>query len=116
MSRFSEAAVVLACVLAAGPAVGGVSKAPPTEVAESAASLPKPSPAPSLASGRNAPDARERGRSVFKCWQFGRLVYQGPGGPVSADRAQAAIRLTGAGGVQVYDLKSALCILEDAGG
>jgi hypothetical protein len=72
-------------------------------------------PAPSKA---RLEDAAPRGKSrqVFKCWQYGKLIYEGPGGPVALDRSQAALRIGVGTTVQLYDLKSATCILEQSGG
>lgn len=73
---------------------------------------------PIRAQAAEGPDGpgRLKARPTFRCWQYGRLIYQGPGGPVSVDRAAGAPRLMIAGGAQIYDLKSAVCILDDVGG
>jgi hypothetical protein len=65
--------------------------------------------------GEETPPSRAKSRPLFRCWQYGRLIYEGPGGPISVDRNQGLIRLSVGPGVQVYDLKSAMCILEDSG-
>lgn len=54
-------------------------------------------------------------RPVLRCWQDGKLVFEGAGVSPGA-QAQAAIELrTAAGGgvaLQVFDLKNGLCLLD----
>lgn len=102
-------ALCVAMTLSAGLAIAGMS--------------PPPSPGPSLGPHAQAragspaavdPGSGPRGRGLLRCWQFGRLIYQGPGNAVD-DRMAGATRVAAGPGVQIYDLKSATCILEDAG-
>jgi hypothetical protein len=104
-------ALCVAMTLSAGLAIAGMS--------------PPPSPGPSLGphtqtqARAGSPSAVEpgsgpRGRGLLRCWQFGRLIYQGPGNAVD-DRLAGSTRVAAGPGVQIYDLKSATCILEDAG-
>ena len=55
----------------------------------------------------------ERRLPGVRCWQDGRLVYEGPG-LVPAARGAAAVEFRAAGGpvVQVFDLRSGLCLAE----
>jgi CCR4-NOT transcriptional regulation complex NOT5 subunit len=71
------------------------------------------------ATAPNAKDAavtatlpRQR-RPVLRCWQEGRLVFEGSGVLPSA-QGQAAIELRNASGtaLQVFDLKNGLCLLD----
>lgn len=52
-------------------------------------------------------------RPVLRCWQEGRLVFEGAGVQPSA-QGQAAIELRNAAGtaLQVFDLKNGLCLLD----
>ena len=52
-------------------------------------------------------------RPVLRCWQEGRLVFEGSGVLPSA-QGQAAIELRNAAGtaLQVFDLKNGLCLLD----
>ena len=72
-------------------------------------------PAPSKARLDDAAP-RAKSRQVFKCWQYGKLIYEGPGGAVALDRTQSSVRIGVGPTVQLYDLKSATCILEQPGG
>jgi hypothetical protein len=55
-------------------------------------------------------------RPVLRCWQEGRLVYEGAG-VVPSSQGVAAIELRNASGtaVQVFDLKNGLCLLDHGG-
>jgi hypothetical protein len=114
MSRSSEALVagllLAACVASAHAQTdrSAASGAEPPAAARSA------EPPPSKARLDDAAP-RARGRSVFKCWQYGKLIYEGPA-PVGADKSQNALRIQVGNSVQLYDLKSATCILDQAGG
>lgn len=52
-------------------------------------------------------------RPVLRCWQEGRLVFEGSG-VLPSTQGQAAIELRNAGGtaLQVFDLKNGLCLLD----
>lgn len=108
MSRFNEIAVVGVLTLALAPSVGRAalesSEAPARAIAVT-------DPAPSKPKlDQSAPDRSKR--QVFRCWQYGKLIYAGPGGSIPLDRSQVSVRLAVGTSVQVYDLKSATCILE----
>lgn len=52
-------------------------------------------------------------RPVLRCWQEGRMVFEGSG-LLPASQGQAAIELRNASGtsLQVFDLKNGLCMLD----
>ncbi len=52
-------------------------------------------------------------RPVLRCWQEGRLVFEGSG-VLPSVQGQAAIELRNASGtaLQVFDLKNGLCLLD----
>lgn len=53
-------------------------------------------------------------RPLMRCWQEGRLIYEGSGMTVAASAANAPIELRGSSAValQIFDLKSGLCLLD----
>lgn len=75
---------------------------------------PRPAAAPKdPAVSTSAPRAR---RPVLRCWQEGRLVFEGAGVAAPAALPAGAVEMRGAGGspLLLLDLKSGLCLL-DAG-
>ena len=112
MSRSSKWAalrrpVILAVVLAAGGAAAA-------EMVDSSRSATKTRPTPVESMARIPDDAP---RSVLRCWQEGRLVFESSG--VASEAASGATRtFKGANGrsVQLLDLRQGLCILERSNG
>jgi hypothetical protein len=108
MSRFNEITLVGLLTLALAPSVGWAalesSEAPARAIAVTDLAPSKPK------LEQSAP-ARAK-RQVFKCWQYGKLIYEGSGGSIPLDRSQVSVRLPVGTSIQVYDLKSATCILE----
>ena len=53
-------------------------------------------------------------RPLMRCWQEGRLIYEGSGMTVAASAASAPIELrsNSAVALQIFDLKSGLCLLD----
>ena len=53
-------------------------------------------------------------RPLMRCWQEGRLIYEGSGMTVAASAASAPIELRSSNAValQIFDLKSGLCLLD----
>lgn len=80
------------------------------------AQAPQAEPAPTKPRLDEAPAPRARKGPLLRCFQYGRLIYEGPGGPVTVDKGQPTPRIGVGPSVQLYDLKSATCILEQAGG
>jgi hypothetical protein len=133
MSRFSElrrrgtwhAAATLIGMVALGCAAATLTSeegagnavtigATPTQAGDDA----KPSAGTGHATdGRQAaPDkAPKNARSLFRCWQDGRMVYEGKGyGPLPKSQVAAELKTgdNGAATVQVLDLYTGLCVLE----
>ncbi len=65
-------------------------------------------------SGQTVRDQRRLPGQVLRCWQEGRLVYEGGGFRGASDKNGAAISVPRSGehtGVTVLDLKQGMCIL-----
>ena len=108
-SRWSslQRPVILAIVMAAC----GAAAAEMVDQARSAAKT-RPTPVESMA---RIPD--DSPRSVLKCWQEGRLVFESNG--VAGESAAGATRTFKAPdgrSVQLHDLRNGLCILERSNG
>ncbi len=75
------------------------------------ASAPKTGAAPKDTAVTTA--VPQRRRPVLRCWQEGRLVFEGAG-VLPSSQGQAAIELRGANGtaLQVFDLRNGLCLLD----
>lgn len=133
MSRFDErhalaaaAAVALLTGLLARPAQAQQGSAAGGE-SPSAASI-RNMGAASAARGAAARDAAvsaalpRRARPVLRCWQEGRLIFEGsghvagaanaPGAPPAAAAIELRHAARGELALQVFDLKNALCLLE----
>ena len=99
--------IILAMVLAAG----GAAAAEMVDASPKAAKT-KPTPVESMA---RIPD--DAPRSVLKCWQEGRLVFESSG--IGSETTAGASRTFKGGNgrsVQVLDLRQGLCILERSNG
>jgi hypothetical protein len=85
------------------------------EVVDPARSTGKTRPPP-VESMARIPD--EAGRSVLRCWQEGRLVFEGTGIGNESSVTAAARTFKGNNGrtVQLLDLRQGLCILERSNG
>lgn len=56
-----------------------------------------------------------RGRPILRCWQEGKLVFEGSGmTPANQSSVSVELRSAARGGVavQMFDLKSGLCMLD----
>jgi hypothetical protein len=53
-------------------------------------------------------------RPLLRCWQEGKLVYEGAGMQVAAQQGTASIDLRNGGAlaVQIFDLKNGMCLLD----
>ena len=59
------------------------------------------------------PAGASRSGSMLRCWNYGRLVYEGPVAGVARDAPPGTtINLPGARPKQILDLKSGLCIVD----
>lgn len=58
-------------------------------------------------------DTRKTGGHTLRCWQYGRLLYEGSGFRQDPERSATAVTVPRADGdsVVVLDLKDAICIL-----
>jgi hypothetical protein len=58
-------------------------------------------------------DTRKAGGHTLRCWQYGRLLYEGSGFRQDTERSATAVTVPRADGdsVVVLDLKDAICIL-----
>jgi hypothetical protein len=58
-------------------------------------------------------DTRKAGGHTLRCWQYGRLLYEGSGFRQDMERSSTAVTVPRADGdsVVVFDLKDAVCIL-----
>ena len=137
MSRCSEpqpgaaprAAVALLGTLLAGIALGCAAAGAPASDRSDAVSIAAPGrepPGEAKSSGGNARagDDRQSGepgrapkgaRSLFRCWQDGRMIYEGRGyGALPKSQVAAELKSGdgAAGTVQVLDMYQGLCVLE----
>lgn len=67
------------------------------------------------ASAAGRPPRPERRRSTIRCWQEGRLIYEGGGlSPITRGVSPIEIRSADPGDsvLQVFDLKNGLCLVE----
>jgi hypothetical protein len=100
-------------IVVAITAACGLAMAEMVDQARSAAKT-KPTPVESMA---RIPD--DTARSVLRCWQEGRLVFEGSGiGAGEAASSTSSRTFKGANGrtVQLLDLRQGLCILERSNG
>lgn len=100
---FALAACLIAPVALAGADVQGKST---VEVATPATLIAE--------TGQTVRDQRRLPGQVLRCWQEGRLVYEGGGFRGTSDKNGAAISVQRSGehsGVTVLDLKQGMCIL-----
>jgi hypothetical protein len=97
-------------ILAIAMAACGAAAAEMVDQARSAAKT-RPTPVESMA---RVPD--DAPRSVLKCWQEGRLVFESNG--VAGEPAPGARTFKAPDGrsVQLHDLRNGLCILERSNG
>jgi len=113
MSRSSSwLAVARPAVVMAVTAACGIATAEMVDQARSAGKT-KPTPVESMA---RIPD--DTARSVLRCWQEGRLVFEGNGIGSEPATTGAARTFKGTNGrtVQLLDLRQGLCILERSDG
>jgi hypothetical protein len=64
--------------------------------------------------GQTVRDQRRIPGQILRCWQYGRLVYEGSGFKAGADKNGVAVQVPRAGEgeqVTVLDLKQGMCIL-----
>lgn len=68
----------------------------------------------SLAQAESSDKAESASRSVLKCWQEGRLIYESSGVAAAEGAGVAGAAIKGIGGrsLQLLDLRQGLCILE----
>lgn len=131
MSRLSERPAIVGLVLSA--ALAGPVAAQPTESPSAASIKTLQSRDAKEAGSRDLKDAAAAGkagaaapkdasvstsvprakRPVLRCWQEGRLVFEGAG-VLPPNQGAAAIELRSASGttLQVFDLKNGLCMLD----
>jgi hypothetical protein len=90
-------------------------KAMGAAAAGAAAKDAKPAPNPKDAAAQATTAARSGGgrKPVMRCWQEGKLLFEGAG-MTPAAIGQASIELRNGGGIalQVFDLKNGLCLLD----
>lgn len=100
-------AIVMAITAACGIAMA--------EMVDQARSTSKTKPTPVESMARIPDDAA---RSVLRCWQEGRLVFEGSGIGSETATPGAARTFKGSNGrtVQLLDLRQGLCILERSDG
>ena len=129
MSRFSDNAarivMVPILVLLAGGACAPAARAAIESTSNQVADLRSSggAKAAGTAAAPGAPPAatadvvrgRPGARNVLRCWQFGRLIYEGQG-VMLPDRQAASMKVAGGGSEHLLDLQSATCILEQTGG
>jgi hypothetical protein len=75
----------------------------------------KAKPAPKDAAVSSSVPRSSGKRPLMRCWQEGKLVYEGAGmttGPGSAAGAPIELRNGNAVALQIFDLKSGLCLLD----
>lgn len=125
MSRSSEFALttwlgVLGCCVAVTPALA---QQQPSPTAASIRALQEKGK-DAGDKGKSAPGTRDAAvstlaprtnkRPLLRCWQEGKLIYEGGGLTVPASAASAPIELRNgtAVGVQIFDLKSGMCLLD----
>lgn len=109
MSRSSSwPALARPVIVMAITAACGIATAEMVDQARSAAKT-RPTPVESMA---RIPD--DAARSVLRCWQEGRLVFEGSGigGEPGATGAARTFKGTNGKTVQLLDLRQGLCILE----
>ncbi|MFN0185133.1 MAG: hypothetical protein ACKVQR_15070 [Aquabacterium sp.] len=123
MSRFTERQALLlamAAALAMGLLAASAQAQPQAADAGSAASI-RNMAAASAPRGAQPRDAAvsaavpRRSRPVLRCWQEGRLVFEGSGqlpGPVANATLELRHAARGDIALQLFDLKSGLCLLD----
>lgn len=80
-----------------------------------AAPAPGPKTAPKDPSVSSSVPQAGRGRPILRCWQEGKLVFEGSGmTPANQSSVSVELRSAARGGVavQMFDLKSGLCMLD----
>jgi hypothetical protein len=127
MSRFNEAGTpelrlavaTLIAVLALGCAAATPASDEPLDPVAigSAGSEPSVEGKPAGESAHAVAPARsaKTPRSLFRCWQGGRMIFEGRGyGPLPQSQVTADLKPAdgAAGRVQVLDMYEALCVLE----
>jgi hypothetical protein len=112
MGSVASVASIATVAALASVAACGIAMA---EVVDPARSTGKTRPPP-VESMARIPD--EAGRSVLRCWQEGRLVFEGTGIGNESSATAAARTFKGNNGrtVQLLDLRQGLCILERSNG
>lgn len=115
MSRSSSwLALTRPAIVVAITAACGLAMAEMVDQARSAGKT-KPTPVESMA---RIPD--DTARSVLRCWQEGRLVFEGNGiggaGEAASTSSSRIFKGTNGRTVQLLDLRQGLCILERSNG
>lgn len=104
LSFMTVALVMISLPALAGPEIkraGAVEMAPPMPLFKDAGSSPV------------VQDTRRQGGQTLRCWQEGRLLYEGSGfrGTVSGGSVAVNVPRNGDSDITVLDLKQGLCIL-----
>lgn len=125
MSRSSEVALAaaLSLLVCAGALAPAQAQQQPSPTAASIRALQEKGK-DAGEKGKAAPGTRDAAvstlaprtnkRPLLRCWQEGKLIYEGGGLTVPASAASAPIELRNgtAVGVQIFDLKSGMCLLD----
>jgi hypothetical protein len=121
MSRFSKTLIAVAALGCAGIALAAEDASEVNVRAKIARAADETGPAAGLArSAEEAPPAPGRSPkgppvSLFRCWQDGRVIFEGKGYaalPSSQIVAELKASDGGAGRLQVLDLYQGVCVLE----